>query len=167
MLSLLRHVRHSYRPHTAVLVGDDDDQWREIPAVPGAQSGPGLVVYRFGAGLFYANANHFAAQLRTLVAEAPTPVRWLVVDAGAITDVDYSAARVLRELHEDLVRDGVALVLVHVEAGLQADLDRHRLTDVVGRQRVFAKLRDALATIRAAPPGGTPQGPLGPAPAAE
>ena len=166
VLSLLRHVRHSYRPHTAVLVEDTSGQWRQIPAVPGAQSGPGLVVYRFGAALFYANADHFAAQARTLVARAPAPVRWLVVDAGAITNVDYSAARVLRQLQEDLVGDGVALVLVHVEEELQADLDRHRLTDVVGRQRVFAKLRDALATIRTAPPGGTPQGPLGPAPAA-
>jgi len=151
VLSLLRHVRHSYRPHTAVLVEDDRGEWQEIPAEPGAQSGPGLVVYRFGAGLFYANAHHFAGQVRALVAGARVAVRWLVVDAGAITEVDYSAARVLQELHEDLARDGVALVLVHVEAGLQADLDRHRLTDVVGRQRIFAKLHDALATIRQVP----------------
>jgi MFS superfamily sulfate permease-like transporter len=144
-------VRHGYRPHTAVLVEDDRSEWQEIPAEPGAQSGPGLVVYRFGAGLFYANANHFAGQVRALVAAARAAVRWLVVDAGAITEVDYSAARVLQELHEDLARDSVALVLVHVEAGLQADLDRHRLTDVVGRQRIFAKLHDAFATIRQVP----------------
>jgi len=48
VLSLLRHVRHSYRPHTAVLVEDKSGPWRQIPAVPGARSGPGLVIYRFG-----------------------------------------------------------------------------------------------------------------------
>jgi MFS superfamily sulfate permease-like transporter len=61
--------------------------------------------------------------------------------------VDYSAARTLRQLQQDLGRDGVALILVHVEAGLQADLDRHRLTDVIGRHRIFATLREALAMI--------------------
>jgi SulP family sulfate permease len=148
VLSLLRHVRHGYRPHTAVLVEDDRGQWQEIPAVPGALSGPGLVIYRFGAALFYANARHFTAQIRALVAPAPTPVRWLVVDAGAITNVDYSAARTLQQLHQDLVRDGVTVVLVHVEGDLQADLDRHRLTDVIGRRCIFATLHQALVTIR-------------------
>jgi sulfate permease, SulP family len=52
VLSLLRHLRHSYRPHTAVLV-EDDGQWRATPAVPGALSEPGLVIFQFGADLFY------------------------------------------------------------------------------------------------------------------
>ena len=79
VLSLLRHVRHSYRPHTAVLVRDGDGQWRPTAAVAGATSAPGLVVLRFGADLFYANAGHFAETARALVDGAPTPVRWLVV----------------------------------------------------------------------------------------
>jgi MFS superfamily sulfate permease-like transporter len=74
-------------------------------------------------------------------------VRWLLIDAGAITNVDYSAARALRQLQQDLAGDGVALVLVHVEAELQADLDRHRLTDVIGRHCIFATLHEALAEI--------------------
>ena len=70
-LSLLRHVRHSYRPHTAVLVEDGAGHWRPIPAVPGALSGPGLVIFRFGADLFYANAGRFAEDVRGLVDGAP------------------------------------------------------------------------------------------------
>ena len=66
VLSLLRHVRHSYRPHTAVLV-EEGGQWRPTPAVPGALSGPGLVIFQFGADLFYANAGRFAADVRALV----------------------------------------------------------------------------------------------------
>src|SRR5262249_11543196 len=83
VVSLLRHVGHVYRPHTAVLVEDASGQWRAIPAVPGAVSRPGLVIYQFGADLFYANAGRFAGEVRDLVEHAPTPVRWLVIDAGA------------------------------------------------------------------------------------
>ena len=71
-----------------------------------------------------------------------------MVDAGAITNVDYSAARVLRDLHDDLTRDGVVLVLIHAQSSLQADLDRHRLTDVIGTHHIFETLHDAIATIR-------------------
>ena len=148
MLSLLRHVRHSYRPHTAVLVEDGPGQWRPTPATPGAMSGPGLVVFQFGADLFYANAGRFAEDARSLVERAPTPVSWLVVDAGAITSIDYSAARVLRTLQDDLIRNGVVLVLVHAQSSLRADLDRHRLTDIIGGDHVFDTLREALSAIR-------------------
>lgn len=146
-VSLLRHVRHSYRPHTAVLVEEGGGTWQLIPAVPGAVSRPGLVVYRFGADLFYANAERFSAEVRALVDGAPVPIRWLVVDAGAITAIDYTAARSLRALQQDLVRDGVALILGHVQPALRADLDRHRLTEVIGADRLFESLHELLATI--------------------
>lgn len=147
VLSLLRHVRHSYRPHTAVLVGDDHGQWRSTPAIPGALSAPGLVIFRFGADLFYANAGRFAADVQGLVETAPAPVRWLVVDAGAITSIDFSAARVLRALQEDLRARAIALVFVHVAASLQSHLDRHRLTEVVGTDHIFDTLRAALSAL--------------------
>jgi len=148
VLSLLRHVRHSYQPHTAVLVQDDGGQWRPTPAVAGALSGPGLVVFQFGADLFYANVGRFVHDVRPLVEGAPAPVRWLVVDAGAITNIDYSAARVLQDFHADLTREGVAMFFVHCESSLQADLKRHRLIDVIGADRIFDTLREALAAIR-------------------
>ena len=147
VLSLLRHVRHSYRPHTAVLV-ENDGQWRPTPAVPGALSGPELVIFQFGADLFYANAGRFVVDVRGLVERADTPVKWLVVDAGAITSVDYSAARVLRDLQKDLVGRGIALVLVHTESSLRADLHRHRLSDVIGADHIFETLHEALEAIR-------------------
>ncbi|HSV08083.1 MAG TPA: hypothetical protein VLI07_16335, partial [Candidatus Binatus sp.] len=60
-------------------------------------------------------------------------------------------ARTVRDLQQDLARDGVALMLVHVEVDLQADLDRHRLTDVIGRRCIFTSLHEALSTIRQRP----------------
>jgi MFS superfamily sulfate permease-like transporter len=108
-----------------------------------------LVIFQFGADLFYANAGRFAADVRGLVQEAAAPVKWLVLDAGAITAVDYSAARVVREVEQDLSRRGIALVLVHPQSSLRDDLRRHRLSDVIGADHIFDTLHEALAAIRA------------------
>jgi high affinity sulfate transporter 1 len=149
VLSLLRIVSHSYRPHTAVLVQDQKGIWQATPVHPGAVSEPGLVVYRFGAALFYANAGMFADEIRALAGPAPSPVRWLLVDAGAITKVDYTAAQVVHELQQDLSGRGVALAFAHVEPELRADLDRHHLTEAIGPQRTFDTLREALGAYHA------------------
>jgi sulfate permease, SulP family len=146
VLSLLRHVRHSYRPHTAVLV-EEAGHWRPIPAIPGVVSAPGLVVFQFPADLFYANATRFGADVRGLIEGAPTPVKWLVVDAGAITNIDYSAARIIRDLQQELLTRGVRLVLVHAEPSLLADIRRHQLSDIIGADQIFDTLREALAAI--------------------
>ena len=106
VLSLLDHVRQGYRPHTAIVLTDPLEHWRMEPVVPGKMIEPGLVMYWFGADLYYANANYFAEQALHLVTHSPSPVRWLVVDAGAITDVDYSAGKTLKELQRELRRQG-------------------------------------------------------------
>ena len=149
VLSLLRVVRHSYRPHTAVLVQGEGDIWELTPAIPGALTEPGLVIYRFGAALFYANAGMFADEVRSLAEPRPSPVRWLIVDAGAITNVDYTAAQIVRELQNDLANRGVALVLAHVQSDMKPDLDRHHLTEVIGPDRIFDTLRSALRAYHA------------------
>jgi sulfate permease, SulP family len=118
-LSLLRHVRHSYRPHTMVLASNATGRWAPAPATPGSETEPGLIVYRFGADLFYANDNRFADEVRVLVERAPTPVRWFIVDAGAITDIDYSAAQSLRDLLDNLGRQGVDVVFARVSSYLR------------------------------------------------
>jgi SulP family sulfate permease len=149
VLSLLRIVRHSYHPHTAVLVESNDGIWRAIPAIPGAVTEPGLVIYRFGAALFYANAGRFSDEIHCLVATAPSPLEWLVVDAGAITNLDYTASRVVRDLHQDLAKRRIGVLVAHIEPGLQADLDRHGLTNIIGPGRIFNTLREALAALHA------------------
>ncbi len=144
VLSLLRIVHHSYHPHTAVLIKSEGEIWQLNPVVAGAVTEPGLVVYRFGAALFYANAGRFADEILLLVGPGPSAVRWVIVDAGAITQVDYTAARMVRELHEDLAQRGVQLVFAHVQSDLKPDLDRHHLTELVGADRIFDSLHEAI-----------------------
>lgn len=148
VLSLLRIVGHSYRPHTAVLEQTPGGIWRLDPVVPGAITEPGLIIYRFGAPLFYANANHFAEEVRTLASSAPSPLRYLMIDAGAITNVDFTAARVVREVLEELSAHGTVVVLAHVQSDLKSDLDRHHLTEAIGPGRIFGTMHEALAALR-------------------
>jgi MFS superfamily sulfate permease-like transporter len=110
---------------------------------------PGLVMYWFGAELYYANASYFAEEALHLVADSPSPVRWLVVDAGAIADIDYSAGKTLEELQRECAKRGVALVLTRVSESLKADLDRQQLTDAIGIRRIFGSRRDCLAAYQA------------------
>ena len=131
-LSLVRHVRHSYRPHSMVLAPNATGRWAPAPATPGSETEPGLIVYRFGADLFYANVNRFADEVRCLVQRAPTPVSWFIVDAGAITDIDYSAAQSIRDLLDELHRQDVRMVFARVSSYLRSDMDRHGITAAIG-----------------------------------
>ncbi len=152
-LSLLRIVHQTYRPHTAVLEQTPEGIWQLDPVVPGAVTEPGVVLYRFGAPLYYANANRFSEETRMLASTAPSPLHWLIVDAGAITHVDFTAARVVCELQKDLAAQGTGLVFAHVQSDLKPDLDRHHLTEVIGPNRIFDSLHEALAALRKSMPG--------------
>ncbi len=164
VLSLLRIVRHSYHPHTGVLVADGDAAWRLSPPVFGAMTIPGLAIYRFGAPLFYANAGRFTHEIRAVVGSAPSPVRWLVVDAEAITNIDYTAARMLHDLHQGLSQADVTLAFARVSDYLQSDFDRHHITEVIGAEMIFAHLHDALNAFAKfdQQSGATPAAAIGP-----
>lgn len=151
-LSLLRHLRHSYRPHSALLVPDAHGEWQALPCRPGQLSEPGVLVYRFGADLFYANAQRFVDELQRLVAGAPADLHAVVVDASAIERLDYSAAQSLRVLFEQLQRRRVRVVLGRVGEELHADLQRHRVAALLGTAHLHPSLRAALADARS---GGT------------
>jgi SulP family sulfate permease len=147
-LSLFRHVRHSYRPHTAMLAPDARGQWVPVPATPGKETEPGLIVYRFGSDIFYANHNRFADEVRALVEGAPTPVRWFIVDASPIMDIDYSAAHSIRDLLDDLASKKVGVVFARVSSYLRSDMDRHGITSAIGEMRIFTTLHEAIAAVR-------------------
>lgn len=144
ILSLLRIVRHSYRPHTGVLISDAKLTWKMVPAAPGAHTEPGLVLYRFGASLFYANAYRFADEILSFVGPAPSPIRWVIVDAEAIVNVDYTASRVVIALQNHLAQEGVELGFARLSASTKADFERHHLTETIGSARIFDRLHDSL-----------------------
>jgi sulfate permease, SulP family len=147
VLSLLRIVHHSYHPYTGVLIPDANKTWKAVPVAYGAETEPGLVLYHFGASLFYANAGRFASEILALAGKPPSPVRWVIVDAEAIANVDYSAARIVLELKEHLDRSGVQLGFARLAPSTKADFERHRLTEAIDKARIFERLHDALGAF--------------------
>ncbi len=143
ILSLLRIVRHSYHPHTGVMVLNQLGTWDLNPVAPGMVTEPGFVLYHFGAALFYANANRFAEEVTCLVGQTPSEVRWLIVDAEAITNLDYSAARVVLELQKNLTSCGTQLGFARIRWDLRADFTRHHLAESIDPSLIFNRLHDA------------------------
>ena len=148
LLSLLQHVRRSYRPHTGVIVQDKVDHWRVEEAMPGRMIVPGMIMYWFGSDLFYANVAFFAEQVRKLVNYSPTPVHWLVIDCSAITDLDFSAGRAIMDLHQDLAKAGVVLALSRLQVTSHGDLERMGLVQLIGANRIFDSRHACIEAYR-------------------
>jgi MFS superfamily sulfate permease-like transporter len=147
VVSLLRVVQHSYHPHSGVLIADGMETWKLVPVAPNVVTEPGLVLYRFGAPLFYANAGRFLEEVSSIVRPMPTAVRWVVVDAEAITHVDYSAARAVIALKKDLTEAGIELAFARLPWDLRSEFDRHHLTEMIGPARIFNRLHEAISAF--------------------
>jgi len=147
--SVVDHLRHSYHPRNSVLVKSPTGHWQAVPVLPGARTEPGLVVYRFGTSLYYANASRLLEDLTALVGQG-SPIRWFVLDCAAIGDVDYSAsavlAQVVRRLHERHIRFVVANVL----APVHKQLDRYGISTAMGPDAYYDTPGEALEAFEAA-----------------
>jgi len=157
VMSLLRIVQHSYHPRSGVMLSENDGTWKLVPPIAGATTRPGLVMYRFGAALFYANATRFADEILAVVGPSPSSVRWVIVDAEAITNVDYSAARVIEVLKKNLTTAGINFGFARLPASTRADFDRHHLTELFAPSWIFNRLHDALDAYW--PPGSDRRSP--------
>ena len=151
MLSLILHVRHSYRPHSAIVLPDDHRQWQLIPAQMGSVSAPGLIIYRFSRDLFYANVTFFSEEIEGLVKSANPPIRWLILEARAITDIDYSASLTIRDVAKELVSQNVTFIISGLPPETRRQFDRDGLTDLIGTDRFFNHLEEALEVFHCEP----------------
>ncbi len=150
VLSLIDHLRRSYRPPTAVMspmTGDGIEHWKAGKVAPDARTEPGLVVYRFSAPLYYANAEHFNEELLAF-GTSDQPPEWVCVYAAAIPDVDMSGADTLRSVVRNLAANGVTLVFAEVMPEVQVELDRYELTELIGAERIFPTVVAAEEAFR-------------------
>ena len=154
VISIVAHLRHSYKPYDRLLAPTASGDWSNGPLDDGSQAADGLLVYRFGASLYYANAGRFAAEVRELVAKAGSPVRWFCMDAGNIEDLDFSGSAVLKALVEGLGKRGITFVLCDVQDPVRAELKRDGLVELIGEARIFEDANDVLRAFKARPPAG-------------
>jgi MFS superfamily sulfate permease-like transporter len=147
VVSLMRVVRHGYHPHSGVLQANPDGSWKLVPVGPNVVTEPGLALYRFGAELYYANAGRLLEEVSKVVQPMPSAVKWVVVDAEAMTHMDYSAARIVKRLKKSLDEAGVELAFARVPWDLRSDFDRHHVTEAIGPTWIFNRLHDAIAAF--------------------
>ena len=146
-LAVLMFFKRNWWPHGAVLGRTDDSEgWHDIESLPGAQEEPGVVVYRWEAPLFFANAGTFRQAIRRMV-KARQP-RWIVLQCEAITDIDVTAAEVLEQLDNELNAAGIHLAFVEMRSRIQDLAGRHGLYDTLDRDHFYDTIDEAFAAIR-------------------
>jgi MFS superfamily sulfate permease-like transporter len=152
-LALLAFIWRAWRPYDAVLGRVDGLKgYHDITRHPDARRIPGLVLFRWDAPLFFANAEIFHEHVLRAVAEAPTPAKWVVVAAEPVTDIDVTAADVLSELDDELQRAGIELCFAEMKGPAKDRLKRYGLFTKLGDELFFRTLGQAVdAYLRAHP----------------
>ena len=155
--SMVDHLRHSYSPLNSVLVKSPEGHWQPVPARPGARTEEGLVVYRFGTSLYYANASRLVEDIAALIGHG-SPLRWMVIDCAAIADVDYTASAVLVKVAEHAHQHHVHLVLSCVLGPVRQQLDHYGISKALGHDAYFDTPGAALEAFHSTgAPGEAPR----------
>jgi high affinity sulfate transporter 1 len=153
VIAVIEFLWDGWRPHSAVLGRVDRVKgYHDIARYPEARLIPGLVLFRWDAPLFFANAELFHERVLDAVANSPTPVRWLVVTAEPVTSVDVTAADAVCELDDTLHAAGIELCFAEMKDPVKDKLKRFGLFTRLGEQTFFATIDEAVSTYRATHP---------------
>ncbi len=145
-LAILLFFRRSWWPHGAVLGRvSEEEGWHDLGSYPDAEQLPGVVVYRWEAPLFFANAGEFRQQIRRLARERDP--MWIVLQCEAITDVDVTAGGMLENLDDELNATGIHLAFAELRGRLQELLLSYGLMETLDRDHFYPTLEAALEAI--------------------
>jgi high affinity sulfate transporter 1 len=145
VIAVIEFLWDGWRPHSAVLGRAERVRgWHDITRYPNARRVPGLVLFRWDAPLFFANAELFRDRVLEAVAESPTPVQWVVVAAEPVTSVDVTAADVLAELDRSLHEAGIDLCFAEMKDPVKDKLKRFGLFAHLGEHSFFATVGEAV-----------------------
>ena len=148
VLSIVEIVRRAYGPKDFLVGVDKQGELTYVSAEPGHQSMPGLLVFRFDAELFFANASRFSDEVLSVLSSAPTPVRWLVLDCSSLDDVDYSASLTLRGIISSLHSDGRVFALAEADPQLLSTLKKYGTLTEFDNTHIYSTVEDAVAAFR-------------------
>jgi SulP family sulfate permease len=140
--SLLEFIKRIYRPHTSILgLHEGKDGFHKVDEDEEQFFFPGLVVYKFNAPLFFANASFFVNNIKSVVAQSGEPVRFLLLDAEAISDIDSSAVDALRELYEDFQEQDILIGIAAANDLFMSIMEKTGLEDLIGKEYFFPTIR--------------------------
>jgi len=146
VIAIIEFLWDAWRPHSAVLGRAQGVKgYHDIKRYPEARLIPGLVLFRWDAPLFFANAELFQERILDAAAASPTPVRWLVVAAEPVTSVDITAADILAELDHTLRDAGIELCFAELKDPVKDKLKRFGLFTQLGEEGFFPTLGAAVS----------------------
>ena len=144
-LALLGFIWRAWRPYDAVLGRVEGLKgYHDVTRYPEAKRIPGLVLFRWDAPLFFANAEVFREHVLQAVADAPTPTKWVVVAAEPVTDIDVTAAEALSALDDDLQNAGIELCFAEMKDPVKDRLKQYGLFTKLGEELFFPTLGRAV-----------------------
>lgn len=145
VIAVIEFLWDGWRPYSAVLGRAKGIQgYHDIKRYPEARQVPGLVLFRWDAPLFFANAEQFQDRVLDAVAASPTPVRWLVVAAEPVTSVDVTSADMLAELMGTLHEAGIELRIAEMKDPVKDKLKRFGLFAQLGEDAFFPTVGTAV-----------------------
>ncbi len=145
VLAIVEFLWDGWRPHSAILGRVERIKgYHDVTRYPEARRIPGLVLFRWDAPLFFANAEFFQRRVFAAIAESPTPARWLVVAAEPVTSIDVTAADALAELDEALRASGITMCFAELKDPVKDKLKRFELFKRFGDDRFFPTLGVAV-----------------------
>jgi high affinity sulfate transporter 1 len=148
VLSVVVVLMHVYKPHDRVVSFGADGKPSLGSVAEPVQAAPGLVIYAFGAELFYANASRFNEEIMNIVEGADPPLKWLALDAAAMGDLDFSGADSVRQIAGEMERRKAKLVVCSVDPAVRKLLDAYGLTDKIGTEYIFDTSHDVVTAYR-------------------
>ena len=159
MLSLIVLLGRLARPVDAVLQRvPGTASFHDLGDASATETVPGLIAYRFYAPLVFANADHFMQRVRGLVAASPTPVRCVLVDVQAVTEIDVTAAEMLSRLGAELDAQGIRLEFARANRPLREQITRLGLGGHLDRSTVFPSVHAAIEAFLHERSGAAPAG---------
>ena len=145
VLAVIEFLWDGWRPHSAVLGQVNHLKgYHDITRHPDARLIPGLVLFRWDAPLFFANAEFFQDRVRAAVASSPTPVQWLVVTAEPVTSIDVTSADALCELDDTLRAAGIQMCFAEMKDPVKEKLKRLGVMACFGDRPLFATIEEAV-----------------------
>jgi len=146
-LSLLGLINRISHPHDAVLSAVPGHGFHDLGDLSQTATIPGLVAYRFYAPLLFPNAAHFVTRIRAIIAASPTPIRWFLLDAQAITDIDVTAAEALQALNVELNERGIALKIAHANPPLRKILQKIGFAGELSEDSFYPSVHECVAAF--------------------
>jgi high affinity sulfate transporter 1 len=145
LLSLGNFIRRAWRPHDATLGRIEGQKgYHDTDRNTGAETIPGLVIFRFDAPLFFANADHFRRRVREAIEAAEVPVEWLMIAAEPITDIDTTGAEALAGVLGELDTDGIIVGVAEMSGPVSDRLRRYGLYERIGDEHFYPTLGRAI-----------------------